>query len=63
MGQSTKVVTTVGNIDIIEVVTRDLEGDITGTSYYVQGEKHNTLKEARESAKKLSDEGEPASVA
>jgi hypothetical protein len=56
VGQSTKVITSVGNIDIIEVTKRTPEDDVIESTYYVQGQKYPTLREARDAARRIADE-------
>lgn len=55
MGQTSRVVTVIGNIEVIEITREDVEG-LVRSSYYVQGEKHETLKAAMDAAKQLSSD-------
>ena len=50
------MVTSIDGIEVIEVTREDPEGDPLETSYYVQGEKHATLKAAWETAKTIAEE-------
>ena len=56
MGQTSRVLTSIDGIEVIEVTREDPEGDLIETSYYVQGEKYTTLKEAWETAKAIAEE-------
>jgi hypothetical protein len=44
VGQTSRVLTNIDGIEVIEVTREDPEGDPLETSYYVQGEKYTTLK-------------------
>ncbi|MGD0235693.1 MAG: hypothetical protein ABSC55_14305 [Syntrophorhabdales bacterium] len=56
MGQTSRVVTSIDGIEVIELTREDPEGHPLGASYYVQGEKYTTLKEAWKTAKTISEE-------
>ena len=56
MGHTSRVVTSIDGIEVIEVTREDPEGDPLETTYYVQGEKYTTLKEAWEMAKTIAEE-------
>lgn len=56
MGQTSRVVTVIENIEVIEVTREDAEGLARQSRYYVQGEKYETLKAAMDAAKRLSDD-------
>lgn len=53
MGQTSRVVTVIGDIEVIEITREDVEG-LLRSRYYVQGEKYETLKAAMDAAKQLS---------
>ena len=55
MGRS-KIVTVIDTIQIIEVTDEDLEGFPAGSCYYVQGEKFESLRQAREAARKIAEQ-------
>ncbi len=56
MGQTSRVVTSIDGIEVIEVTREDQEGHPLETSYYVKGGKYTTLKEAWETAKTIAEE-------
>ena len=56
MGQTSRVVTIIDGVEVIEVTREDPGGHPLEASYYVQGEKYTTLKEAWEMAKTISEE-------
>jgi hypothetical protein len=56
MAQTSRVVTVIENIEVIEVTREDAEELVRQSSYYVQGEKYETLKAAMDAAKQLSNE-------
>ena len=56
MGQTSRVVTSIDGIEVIEVAREDSEGNPIETSYYVQGEKYATLKAAWKIAKNIAEE-------
>ncbi len=56
MGQTSRKVARIGDIDILEVIREDFEGNLIEQYYYVQGEKYNTLKDAMEAARKAGEE-------
>jgi hypothetical protein len=43
MGQTSRIVTIIEGVQVIEVTTNDQEGDPTETRYQVRGEKYETL--------------------
>jgi hypothetical protein len=51
-----RIVTVIDTIQIIEVTDEDLDGFAAGSCYYVQGEKYETLREAREAARKIAEQ-------
>jgi hypothetical protein len=53
--KTSRVVTVIEGVEVIEVVREDSEGFPMETSYYVKGEKYGGLKEAREAAKNMSE--------
>lgn len=55
MGRS-RIVTVIDTIQIIEVTDEDLEGFPASSRYYVQGEKYETLRQAREAARKIAEQ-------
>ena len=57
MGQTSRIVTIVNGVEVIEVTTHDTEGESVETDYQVRGEKYQTLTEARRAAQKISDPG------
>ncbi len=56
MSQTSRIVTVIDGIEVLEVTTFDREGDPVGTHYYVQGEKYSRLGEARDAAKRTGQE-------
>jgi hypothetical protein len=56
VGQSTKVITRIGEIDIIEITKRTPDDEIIGSTYLVHGQKFPTLREARDAARKIAGE-------
>ncbi len=56
MGQTSKVVTVIEQIEVIEIVREDAEGLVQQSRYYVQGEKYETWKQAMDAAKQLSED-------
>jgi len=56
MAQTSKVVTVIDGIEVLEVTLHDLEGNPIETTYFVQGTKYRTLKEAREAARRIAAE-------
>jgi hypothetical protein len=57
MGRTSRIVTIVNGVEVIEVTTHDPEGEPVETSYQVRSEKYPTLTEARRAAQKISDPG------
>jgi len=55
MGQTSRIVTIVSGVEVIEVTTRDPEGEPIETKYQVGGEKYRTLTEARRAAQEISE--------
>jgi len=55
MGQTSRIVTIVDGVEVIEVTLRDGEGDRIETHYQVGGENHETLRKAMEAARKISE--------
>jgi hypothetical protein len=56
MGQTSRIVTIIGSIEVTEVTIHDSEGDPIETRYHVRGEKYETLKQAMEAARKIAEE-------
>ncbi len=56
MGRTSRVVARIGDVDILEVIREDFEGNLIERYYYVQGEKYDTLKSAMEAARKAGEE-------
>jgi len=56
MGQTSRIVTIVDGVEVMEVTTNDLDGDPVETSYSVRGEKYETLKQAMGAARAISEE-------
>lgn len=56
MRKSSRVVTVVDGIEVIEVTREDLDGFPLETSYYVHGEKYLTLQQGRQAARKIAEE-------
>jgi hypothetical protein len=50
MGQTSRIVTIIEGVQVIEVTTHDQDGDPIETSYRVKGEKHESLKDAMKAA-------------
>jgi Asp-tRNA(Asn)/Glu-tRNA(Gln) amidotransferase C subunit len=50
MGQTSRIVTIVDGVQVIEVTTHDPDGHPVETRYSVRGEKYETLKQAMEAA-------------
>jgi hypothetical protein len=48
MRQTSRIVTTIEGIEVIEVTVRDPKGDPIQTYYRVRGEKYESLKQAME---------------
>ena len=48
MGQTSRIVTIVDGVQVIEVTTHDQDGDPIETCYLVRGERYETLKQAME---------------
>jgi len=57
MGQTSRTVTIVDGVEVMEVIVHDPEGNPLKTSYQVRGEKYETLKEARRAAQEMSGSG------
>jgi len=55
MGQTSRIVTIVSGVEVIEVKTRDPEGEPIETNYQVGGERYQTLTEARRAAQEISE--------
>jgi hypothetical protein len=56
MGQKSRVVTVIDGVEVIEMMVMDPDGDPIETRYYVSGEKYDTLREARDAAKKIAED-------
>jgi len=55
MAQTSRIVTIVDGVEVIEVTIRDAGGDRIETHYQVGGERHETLRVAMEAARKISE--------
>ena len=55
MGQTSRIVTVIEGVQVIEVTTNDREGDPTETRYQVRGEKYETLRQAMEAARGIGE--------
>ena len=55
MGQTSRIVTIVDGVEVIEATVHDPEGDPIETYYRVKGEKFETLKQAMEAARAISE--------
>jgi len=55
MAQTSRIVTIVEGAQVIEVTTHDPDGDTVETHYMVKGEKYETLKQAMEAARAISE--------
>jgi len=51
MGQTSRMVTIVDGVQVIEVTTHDPDGNPVETHYMVRGEKYETLKQAMKAAR------------
>ena len=51
MGQTSRIVTIIEGVQVIEVTTHDQEGNPIETRYHVRGEKFETLKQAMGAAR------------
>lgn len=52
MGQTSRIVTIVDGVQVIEITAHDPDGDPIETHYVVKGERFETLKQAMEAARK-----------
>lgn len=58
MGQTSRIVMTIiEGVQVIEVTTRNPEGDSIETSYRVRGEKYETLRQAMKAARGVREGG------
>ena len=57
MGQTSRIVTIIAGVEVIEVTTHDPEGEPIETRYQVRGEQYETLQEARRAARDISESG------
>jgi len=55
VGQTSRIVTIIDGVEVMEVTAYDPEGEPIETHYYVQGEKYPTLREARNAAKGICE--------
>ena len=46
MGQTSRIVTIIDGVEVMEVTVHDLEGGPIETRYYVRGAKYETLRQA-----------------
>jgi len=56
MKQTSRIVTIIAGVQVMEVTTYDQDGDPVGTSYRVKGDRYDALKQAIKAAKS-DDEG------
>jgi hypothetical protein len=56
MGQTSRIVTIVDGVEVMEVTVHDPEGNPVETSYHVRGEKYETLKQAMKAARAISEQ-------
>ncbi len=56
MSQTSRMVTVIDGIEVVEVTTCNPDGDLVGTHYCVQGEKYASLREAGNAAKRTGEE-------
>jgi len=55
MGQTSRIVTIVEGVQVIEVTIHDPEGDPVETYYRVKGEKYESLAQAMKAARAVSE--------
>ncbi len=55
MRQTSRIITIIGGIEVMEVTVHDLEGHPSEKHYSVQGEKYESLKLAMKAARNISD--------
>jgi len=55
MGQTSRIVTIVDGVEVMEVTVHDPEGNPLETSYHVRGERYETLRQAMEAAKGIGE--------
>jgi hypothetical protein len=51
MGQTSRIVTIVDGVQVMEVTTHDSQGNPVETFYLVRGEKYETLKQTMKAAR------------
>jgi len=51
MGQTSRIVTIIEGIQVMEVTTHDTQGDPIETYYRVRGERYDTLRHAMKAAR------------
>ncbi len=56
MRQTSRVVTIVEGVEVIEVRTHNPEGDPIETRYHVRGEKYETLRQAMKAARAITED-------
>lgn len=56
MSQTSRMVTVIDGIEVVEVTTHNLDGELVGTHYCVQGEKYANLRDAGNAAKRISEQ-------
>ena len=62
MGQTSRIVTIIEGVQVIEVTTHDPEGGPMETYYLVRAEKYETLKQAMEAAGQEPRSGQSARI-
>ena len=56
MGQTSRIVTIIEGVEVMEVTVHDLEGNPVETSYHVRGVKYESLRQAMEAVKGVAKE-------
>ena len=51
MGQTSRIVTTIEGVQVMEITAHDPEGDPIETHYQVLGQRYETLRQAMEAAR------------
>ena len=55
MGQTSRIVTIIEGVEVIEVTTHNPEGDPIEMRYHVRGEKYETLRLAMKAARAIAE--------
>ncbi|MGD0229865.1 MAG: hypothetical protein ABSC19_05830 [Syntrophorhabdales bacterium] len=58
---TSRIVTVMDGIQVIEISRKDADGFPADVYYYVQGEKYQTLTQAREAARRIARQQGPGS--